>query len=1131
MKKKHTPSKEKAREMLHNPPHGKKLTEKQRKFFGYLANAANGLSLYQEGGITTDNNGYYNPDNVGKPVRINSNKITMQGINYPVMGISDRGDTKIMQPNKDYTFKGSSVTELPMMQQGGKINPTGFHIADPKNPNKRVASIFGNEDKNKKITSIGFNFEEPVSNVPKRYTEKDTIITPKGNLVTTAQLEASKAKGLSFSNLQEYANWIEGWASPVESNKAIPTTNTSKIKPPSLGQNYYSRFGNGHYENGGELEELIDFTNYNIAKSGIHIKPENKGKFTAYKKRTGKTTEEALHSKDPRVRKMANFAKNAKKWNHGQDGTEVKENTNKWLPYINAGGDVLQGLSMIKGQNNAVDYAHQMSALTNVQAQSMNTRPEDIKRNYVRPEDVIVQPNQLFPSYGTGSNILSMENGGELQYGGNVKDILNSGQFGDFMNDGGIDALESINPYVGHVYGQMPTAGNKIGGGIGQAAGTFLGGPIGGAVGKFAGNLIGGLIDTSDNKIKKYEDESQENINNILGNYVGMGIQKKNRAFMENGGDVAMNGKLQSYDGDIETISENPYLPDGGETIMFRGASHENGGIPIEYGNSPVEVEGGEPAVKLDDNLVVFGNLKIPNEFIPEIGDPLAKGKKFKNYIHDLSKIESRQNKIVNKSIDETNSLNPVTSFDKLKLTSLQANIMGANMKLKDIAAKKEKAAIIQNAINETAEEFNLDADSLAKGTYKKAKNGTSMKAQKGAEIIPEVGALTKLMYPSRENPTLDGIIPEGANISRKNYAYLEGLYNTAKKQGTGPAVKKFQQEMHKLAPDVAKNILGGYPTTNYGKSYNPDLANIDLKSNVDGIFGERTKQYLAGLDPSAELSRVKNPFHPQQPTFENISPSMEYAKQESWSPKSLEQEGNNKFSWMDVFNQALPYLRPSNKLPLDPNQLMGEMYALSNNELEPVDAQGYSPELSTPYDISLQDILNANQADFNATQKQFINNPAAIATLAGQKYDANSKVLGEQMRINQAEKSRVYEGNRNVLNDAKLKNLDIYDRQYTRQAQAKSNTKAVTQSALNSISSKIAQNKLENKTLQAYENLYNYRYDRSGRAVNMNPLADFQGMIENASSEQLDKIKKDIEKKKSSEKRNGAIVKAIKNL
>jgi len=57
-----------------------------------------------------------------------------------------------------------------------------------------------------------------------------------------------------------------------------------------------------------------------MAKKKIKIKPENKGKFTAYKKRTGKTTEEALHSKDPHVRQMANFARNAKKWKHEDGG-------------------------------------------------------------------------------------------------------------------------------------------------------------------------------------------------------------------------------------------------------------------------------------------------------------------------------------------------------------------------------------------------------------------------------------------------------------------------------------------------------------------------------------------------------------------------------------------------------------------------------------------------------------------------------------------------------------------------------------------------------------------------------------------------------------------------------------------
>jgi hypothetical protein len=59
-------------------------------------------------------------------------------------------------------------------------------------------------------------------------------------------------------------------------------------------------------------------------KSGIHIKPSHEGRFTAYKERTGKTTEEALHSPDPHVRQMANFARNAKGFNHSKHKMKVK---------------------------------------------------------------------------------------------------------------------------------------------------------------------------------------------------------------------------------------------------------------------------------------------------------------------------------------------------------------------------------------------------------------------------------------------------------------------------------------------------------------------------------------------------------------------------------------------------------------------------------------------------------------------------------------------------------------------------------------------------------------------------------------------------------------------------------------
>ena len=57
---------------------------------------------------------------------------------------------------------------------------------------------------------------------------------------------------------------------------------------------------------------------FDHGKSGIHINPANRGKFNATKKRTGKTTEELTHSKNPLTRKRAIFALNASKWNKKQ---------------------------------------------------------------------------------------------------------------------------------------------------------------------------------------------------------------------------------------------------------------------------------------------------------------------------------------------------------------------------------------------------------------------------------------------------------------------------------------------------------------------------------------------------------------------------------------------------------------------------------------------------------------------------------------------------------------------------------------------------------------------------------------------------------------------------------------------
>mgnify|MGYP003339654658 FL=1 len=118
--------------------------------------------------------------------------------------------------------------------------------------------------------------------------------------------------------------------------------------------------------------------------------------------------------------------------------------------------------------------------------------------------------------------------------------------------------------------------------------------------------------------------------------------------------------------------------------------------------------------------------------------------------------------------------------------------------------------------------------------------------------------------------------------------------------------------------------------------------------------------------------------------------------------------------------------------------------------------------------------------------------NPAAQAAIMAQTLEAKNKVLGEQNRINQATKMQVYDKNRDLINDAQLKNLQILDNQYVRQAQAKSNTRQQAIAALSSIAAKTAQQRASNKKLAILENLYGFRFSPSGVAYNVNQPAQF---------------------------------------
>jgi hypothetical protein len=527
-----------------------------------------------------------------------------------------------------------------------------------------------------------------------------------------------------------------------------------------------------------------------------------------------------------------------------------------------------------------------------------------------------------------------------------------------------------------------------------------------------------------------------------------------------------------------------------------------------------------------EDNLVVFGNMKIPNYALDEF-EKKAKGKKFKTYATDLTKTEAKQTKLIDKSTKKIDDLEVLTPFDRLEADSLQANLIGANMQLKDIAEKKQKLGDLQQSIHATAPEFGYeDVDKfnndVIKGSVKikkgKVESDVPM-AQYG--IVAALNAPTPLNIPNNassswyETPSLMNLRRPSSRVASPMQKLIRSIV-PQQPVANFPLRPGFMYNppdyLYQNVPAVNYNVGAGFPTVSALNA--PSALNM---SNAGS----------PGFQPTGSMLPV-----PIGPDEEDIKKDFMFTRIGDFINKNI---GDNSM----LASELLPYLRPTNQMDLDPTQLAGEMDALADNQVDPVFAQTLQPRLGSPIDISLQSSLNANQADYNALIRNVGYNPAAQSLLAAQKYAANSEILGKESQMNKEEKSRVFDANRQLLNEYDLKNAVISDTQQVRQSQARSNTKAQRREALNSISQKYLENRRENRTLGIYENEYKFRYDNQGRLINMNPLARFtiptalgkpSGISNTDVLPVYDKDNKEVVAYKQKAK-NGNIVKAIKNL
>ena len=858
-------------------------------------------------------------------------------------------------------------------------------------------------------------------------------------------------------------------------------------------------------------------------------------------------------------------------------------------------GDIMKISDQLKQQKEVEAGAKQNRIVSELALRASKTEPEKIDREYVRPEDFSNTGEEFFPVYGVGTNVLAKHGGAyKAQGGGMFNDqgyspIINVNQQKAFKQGGVLGSNSYLVPratggisYGGGQAGQLGMqagdmvgfnndAGSNIGGTIGGTIGSAFG-PIGSAVGSFIGSGVGDLVDRSDRRTAKDNDRSERATKEMAYGAIGPQVQAGLASHVREGGNVSSNpsmldtmkmgGELKTlWGGEAETVSYNPYA--GGESIEFKGNSHDyrdpktgQTGIGVAYGQESVanneavvEVEN-EPAQQLKDgggaeNLVVYGDLKIPEEFISEIGDDRAKGKKFKNYVEELNKDEKKINKKMVTAADlglESNN----TVFGQLERSSADAILKGSDMKLKAIADKKMILADLQSALNDTFDEFEIKGnDFISKDNIvNDPERSMNNMAKSGIEIKPE----NKGKFTAWAKEKGMSVSAAANKVMANTDGYSPGVVKMANfaknfaKNGAGVPKAQGGFETNELGGDdvgmtieealaagfILNEVTGEYEKSN-GETVVPTDSETDALDEVrpgqgrdegTGLFGNTTvKQYedakkanpwfdWESFDPKnkAEVKRYQKEFNKraeeagsdkritvdgdfgEQTTSARFTPAAPGEEPEVEVAKIREEPTVTETTTIQP--QRIPFLPNfidgdvNNEL--NPDQLLAEKYAMATNQYQPVPAQGYQPNLRVPYDISLQDAKNDVIAQSRAMQRNpgIQNNPAAAALMAAPTYKALNEINAEEFRANQAMKDMVYSGNQQTLNEAKLKNLQIFDTQAQRQAQGVANTRTQNIDILKSISDKYSKNRRENMLERVYNNMYpSYKFNQQGDA------------------------------------------------
>tara|TARA_Y100000361_G_scaffold86782_1_gene77063 strand:+ start:11174 stop:18247 length:7074 start_codon:yes stop_codon:yes gene_type:complete len=134
---------------------------------------------YSKDGYKRNSKDKNNPYNI-----IPSGNITMKGVDFPVMGTDNFGNSQIMMPGADYTFPGNEVFEVPLIRQKGG-NSTKTEERDFEKDPYKALIYYDNNDPNYFSTDL----ERMIPELNEKYGEGNWLAQPLPGTVYTDEYQ------------------------------------------------------------------------------------------------------------------------------------------------------------------------------------------------------------------------------------------------------------------------------------------------------------------------------------------------------------------------------------------------------------------------------------------------------------------------------------------------------------------------------------------------------------------------------------------------------------------------------------------------------------------------------------------------------------------------------------------------------------------------------------------------------------------------------------------------------------------------------------------------------------------------------------------------------------------------------